>query len=366
MSGDAWIGRAIEVLEGADGAPRDEALVRVLVAGVRGSTPREAGAWMLVGPDCLHGTIGGGRLEWEALVAARALLARADTPQVQVREWVLGPELGQCCGGRVSLWIERLNSTSLPALRATLLALRNAGGVRLSSSVDAGGELRREVVPLRASLSGRAFALDAAQRVLVETLVAEERPLLLFGAGHVGQAIVRVLDEVPGFELRWYDTRDQVAGLPAPPVRHSVTADPVSIAAAAPPGSLVLVMTHDHALDYELCSATLARGEAAWVGLIASRSKAARFRSRLARAGLGTAAARLLCAPIGLPGIAGKSPGIIAVGVVAQLLQLTQAQARLADPAPADSADSAGCAGGDCRGCAAPDTTGGVLREARR
>jgi xanthine dehydrogenase accessory factor len=364
LSTTAWIARAIEVLEGADGNPRGEALVRVLVAGVRGSAPREAGAWMLVGPGCLHGTIGGGRLEWEALAAARALLARADASQVLLREWVLGPELGQCCGGRVSLWMERLDSTSLPALRATLLALRNAGGVRLGSSVGADGELRREVVPLRASLSGHSLSLDTGRHVLVETLVAEERPLLLFGAGHVGQAIVRVLREVPGFDLRWYDTREEVAGLQAPPVRHTVTTDPVSVAAAAPPGSLVLVMTHDHALDYELCSATLARGEVAWLGLIASRSKAARFRSRLARAGLGPAAARLLCAPIGLAGIAGKSPGVIAVGVVAQLLQLTQAQVQLSDPAPTEST---GCAGGDCRGCAAPNTTGAaVLREARR
>ena len=342
MSRAQWIRQAIEGLE------RESVLVRVMIAATRGSTPREAGTSMLVGGRDQWGTIGGGRLEWEALAEARALRdAGALQPDAVLREWILGPELGQCCGGRVTLWSERLTRASLPSLKALSLTLRNTGALRLTTTLEAGA-LRRDVTPLRSAAAQIRLTADGPHRVLTETLVDDVQPLLLFGAGHVGQAIVRVLRELPGFDLHWFDTRDRLPGQDEAGPRHLQVDDPVAAITAAPPGALLLVMTHDHAMDYDLCRAALRQGDAAWLGLIASQSKAARFRSRLSRDGLEAAGRRLLCAPIGLPGIDGKSPAVIAVSVVAQLLALAQGR-RAALPTPRDAAD--GCSAGDCTGC---------------
>jgi xanthine dehydrogenase accessory factor len=342
VSRTQWITQAIEGLE------REAALVRVVIAATRGSTPREAGTSMLVGRNAQWGSIGGGRLEWEALSAARALLdAGATQPGATLREWILGPELGQCCGGRVTLWSERLSRTSVPSLKALSLTLRNAGALRVTTTLEAGA-LRRDVAPLRTAIAQIRHAAEGPRSVLTETLVDDVQPLLLFGAGHVGQAIVRVLQEVPGFNLHWLDTRGLQPGQDDAGPRHRQVDDPVAAITAAPPGALLLVMTHDHSIDYDLCRAALRQGDAAWLGLIASQSKAARFRSRLSREGLGAASERLLCAPIGLPGIDGKAPGVIAVSVVAQLLALVQAR-RAAQPTPRGAID--GCGTSDCTGC---------------
>jgi len=337
-----WISQAIEGLE------RESVLVRVMIAATRGSTPREVGTSMLVGRREQWGSIGGGRLEWEALAAARTLRdAGASQPDAVLREWILGPELGQCCGGRVTLWSERLTRASLPSLKALSLTLRNAGALRVTTTVEAGA-LRRDIAPLRSASAQVHLASNGPHSVLTETLVDDLQPLLLFGAGHVGQALVRVLQEVPVFDLQWFDTRGLQPGQHDAGPRHRQVDDPVAVITAAPPGALLLVMTHDHAIDYDLCRAALAQGTAVWLGLIASQSKAARFHSRLAREGLGAASERLLCAPIGLPGIEGKAPGVIAVSVVAQLLALAQAR-RTAMPTPRETAD--GCGAGDCAGC---------------
>jgi xanthine dehydrogenase accessory factor len=293
MSGGTWTTAALRLLAAERG------IVRVWVESTRGSAPREAGATMLYAHGGSWGSIGGGRLEWEALATAHQLLADETAAPRLAREFVLGPELHQCCGGRVTLGFERLT-------RADTWRLGNP-------PVAAGG-----------------------------------LTLQLFGAGHVAQAMVRLLQDLPAFSLTWVDPRGRIpvwdAALPAYQQREN----PLAAVAEAPRGSLVVVMTHDHALDYELCREVLLRDDALWLGLIASASKAARFRSRLARAGLGSQAARLLQAPIGLPGILGKEPAVIAISVVAQLLMLVSQATR---PGTAHLADHASCGASHCAGC---------------
>ncbi len=268
------------------------ACVLVTVDATKGSTPREAGARMIVrGDGGHHGSIGGGRLEWDAIAEARALL-RAARPAPLSLEKVLGPDLGQCCGGAVTLRLEHVDADNLRAVQARIRA------------EDRGADM----------------------------------PVLLFGAGHVGRALALALAPLP-FRLRWIDARADAFPDLIPANAVAVVADPVAEMAAAEPGSLVVVMTHDHALDLAIVAEALRRGDCPYVGLIGSATKRARFRRRLSEAGLGGARLEPLVCPIGVPGIAGKEPAVIAAGIAAQLLLergrlLTQAPAIEAQPEP--------------------------------
>ncbi len=332
----------------------ETAVVRVLVASVRGSAPREAGACMLVGRDGLVGTIGGGYLEWEAQRAALALLASVDAPAVQVRKLILGAELGQCCGGVVELWLERFVAADEALLqRATdddccwrsslkpdRTVEREVSRYPLSLREKGAGEGRSQPRSLNAAVGrspsspallpkgeGRpALRLISSQdgtRTLLENLGSSALPVHLYGAGHVGQALVPVLAGLP-YAVRWIDTRAELLPADVPDnVTPLCTAFPLQTLRDAAPGTYYIVMTHDHALDYALCRAILERGDAAFVGVIGSHSKGARFRARLARDGLSAAQIAPLVCPIGVAGIASKLPAAIAVGIAAQLLQLT-------------------------------------------
>ena len=235
--------------------------VLVTVTAVRGSTPREAGCKMVVTADAAHGTIGGGNFEFQSLVRARALLADAADAPVAA-EFPLGPALGQCCGGHASVLFEMVRP---PAWRVAL-----------------------------------------------------------FGAGHVGRALVNVLGALD-CRVTWIDPR---AGEFPPTRPANVVAlhhpAPAACVAALPVGASVLVMTHDHALDFDIVAAALWRADFAFVGLIGSDTKRARFVSRLVRIGLGSATNRLMC-PIGTPDTGGKAPAEIAIAVAAQLLQIRDA-----------------------------------------
>ncbi len=312
----------------------EPAVVRVLLAGVRGSAPREPGAGMLVSDGGIEGSIGGGQLEWQAMLAARSLLASAVPARVQ--RVVLGTERGQCCGGVVELWLERYTRAELALLNHVLRAAQRGPALLLSTMTLEGVE-RRVVCESGAMGAGAACdellharGAQALPRLLsvgpeltrlVERLDDPLPPLWLFGAGHVGQALARILSELP-LRLTWIDSRaellpEQIAA--SVELRHEP--DPVGSVAAAPAGTRFLVLTHSHPLDYALCRRILERDDFTSLGLIGSGSKAARFRARLARDGLGAERiARLVC-PIGVPGIASKWPAAIAVGVAAQLLR---------------------------------------------
>lgn len=252
--------------------------VLVQVAQTQGSTPREPGAWMLVWPNACAGSIGGGALEHQAMHEARALLASpANAPAPPMQRQALGPSLGQCCGGVVQLRFERVGPADVPALRQ-----------RLAPSLH---------------------------------------PVALFGGGHVGHALVRLLTTLP-FALHWIDSRANVFDPKLPAWVRTEHSDPVQAAVSGlTPGARVLVMSFSHAEDLDILIACLerqrARGDLPFIGLIGSRSKWARFRRRLAARGFGAEEIEHITCPIGVPGIVGKQPEVIAVAVAAQLLQQT-------------------------------------------
>jgi len=330
---------------------REPAVVRVLVAEVRGSSPREVGACLLVSRSGIEGTIGGGNLEWQALQAAEALLVRARAASsVTLRRLVLGRELGQCCGGVVQLWLERFTPADLPLLRRAAAAASSGSGAAIVTELSHQGVVRRRLEGMSARGQPRLqFATSPESTILVEPLAREPVPLWLYGAGHVGQALIRILGELP-FEVTWIDSRAELLPEPLPDNVHPLCPPaPSGTVQLAPAGARFLVMTHDHALDYALCRRILERGDFAWLGLIGSKSKGARFRSRLTRDGVSPDAIRRLVCPIGVAGVASKRPAAIAVAVAAQLLQgLESAPEKLAGcPAllePAEACPPSGCA----------------------
>ena len=333
---------------------RHPALVRVTVIALRGSAPREAGATMLVDTLGTVGSIGGGRLEWEATLAARELLRVRDTATVRIADLILGPDLGQCCGGRVELWLERLTRNDLPwlceAARSVLPPRGRADAPKPPYVVVtefSGGVASHRLqcsTPGAASLHMRRAA--SGDLTLHEPLSAPRPRLWVFGAGHVGQALVRMLAELALFEITWVDSRPEL--LPADldgRVTMLASAKPVDLVDAAPAGARYVVLTHDHALDYELCRSILRRGDSSWLGLIGSASKCARFRSRLLRDGISGETLSALTCPIGIPGIASKLPASIAISIAAQLLQISST----VTSTPASTQDLA--CGATCESC---------------
>lgn len=246
--------------------------VLVTVTHVQGSGPREPGAWMAVFALGQVGTVGGGQLEWQLLAHARAALngAALQSPQ----RHALGPSLGQCCGGVVHVALERVTVADVSALRQRL------GGAG--------------------------------------------KPLALFGGGHVGQALVRALAPLP-FDLTWVDSRDGIFPAEVPPQVTCEHSDPVHLAVNdLATGSAVLIMSFSHAEDLDVVAQCLLRqrqrGDLGWLGLIGSRTKWASFRHRLVERGFTENECAQVTCPIGLPGIPGKQPTVIAASVTAQLL----------------------------------------------
>lgn len=318
---DDWLTGALRCIEPA---------VLVTVAIAEGSVPREAGAHMVVSNGMLFDTIGGGHLELKAIAIARAMLQ--DGRARHFERFPLGPSLGQCCGGVAHLLFETVD----PAYLAPLQARRNTDSFRVlaldgtqTALCDATGRaLIGDVVPRFDPAAGtHVLRDDAGARWLVDAILAPTAHLVLFGAGHVGAAIVRLLGSLP-CRVTWVDEREDMFPDSVPANVHIEATDtPEVIAATAPAGTSFLVMTHSHALDQVLCAAILARPDAGWFGLIGSLTKRRQFEHRLRARGLDPA--RMVC-PIGVPGIAGKQPAVIAVAVVAQLLCVWEASQSVA------------------------------------
>lgn len=305
-----WSRLAVAVEEGGAAA-----LVRL--HGVRGSAPREAGAAMVVRADgAFWGTIGGGALEHEALAQARSLLSAGRGPALR-RDWPLGPDLGQCCGGHVTTLTETFGADDLPALRDLAAREQQPGAFAVTAWISDDGRVQRRV---RGEAQEPAVPEPAAG-AWTEAHGDDRYRLLLFGAGHVGRALALALAPLP-VAVAWFDPRPE-AFPPAVPANAApaVLRDPAAAVTDAPGGAAVLVMTHSHPLDLAVVAAALARPDLGPVGLIGSETKRARFLSRLAAAGLAEAArARLVC-PVGVPGIEGKEPAVIAAAAAAQVLQ---------------------------------------------
>ena len=308
-----WIAEALA------SARRGEALAMVTVVGAQGSTPREAGARMLVWEDRFTGTIGGGSLERQGLDQARRLLSQA-TRRHALQDYPLGPLLGQCCGGHVRLLVERVDAESLDWLEPAAAA-RTA--FALTAKFEAGRMRRMVGGPGPHGSDGPRTPLPEV-RCLSETIRPALPRLVIFGAGHVGQAVARAFAPLP-FHLDWLasreDLRPEAGGTRATILSEDELEEAV---AAAPAGTMVAVFTHSHDLDYRLTLAALSRADLGYVGLIGSRTKRARFERRLRDDGLGDAdLARLTC-PLGVPNLKSKDPAVIAIGLAAQLLELTQ------------------------------------------
>jgi xanthine dehydrogenase accessory factor len=280
----AHIARALE----ADGSCAMVSVVRA-----EGSVPRERGARMVVTARGFHGSIGGGTLEWKALAEAQRLLGKPRAVKMLTQS--LGPDLGQCCGGRVTLAIESFDAGSLPAAKD--LAAREEQGPftlsdRLPSVTEGFGESRRRV--------------------------------LLFCAGHVGRAVMLALAPLP-YDVTWADPRPEAFPAAMPQNVEPFAGNPLQAVVSAPEGALAFIMSHSHALDLSIAEAALRNPAIAHVGVIGSATKRARFERRLREAGVEEARVAAMICPIGVGGIRSKLPAAIAVSVAAQVITLDEA-----------------------------------------
>lgn len=294
------------------------AVVRVVIVAHQGSTPRETGTAMLVWPSGQHGTIGGGALEFDATAQARALLAAGRS--AQVARIALGPALGQCCGGAVTLVHERFDAQVMNLLADTRLHARRITGQAARPRAIAHAQWRA------AHAQDGAPALIWTTGWLAELVAPAPRRLWIWGAGHVGRAIATTLAPLPDLALTWIDTAPDRFPDPVPEGIDVLTAAcPAALVAQAPRDAGHLILTYSHALDLALCDRLLRHGFAS-AGLIGSASKRARFCARLRALGHSDAQiARIRC-PIGDP-MLGKHPQAIAVGVAAALLRAQPAAA---------------------------------------
>lgn len=309
-------------------------VARVVIAGAKGSTPREVGAAMLVWRDGQAGTIGGGTLEHEAILRARAALAaRAVGGEGQgngggnwLQDVALGPDLGQCCGGRVTLLCEVYDAARMGEIGGPIHARHVPGTTDRNPSL----RVQRALALARNGVGPLAPALIDGW--MIEPVSPPARPLWIFGAGHVGRALVRVLAPLPQFRITWIDTaRTRFPEDIDAAVSPALAQNPADLVAHAPQDAAHLVLTYSHALDLELCHRLLDHGFAR-AGLIGSASKWARFRKRLAALGHAPEAIARIDCPIGTPGL-GKHPQAIAIGVAGALLQDMRPNAQRGDAA---------------------------------
>jgi len=290
----------------------DKPTAMISLLATEGSAPRGAGTRMLVWKGGQKGTIGGGQLELRAIEQAQAVL---DLPRGswRVQDYPLGPLLGQCCGGRVRLMVEHLDPADLDWLH-------DAEPGRMLATTFGAHCVERAVfereTATRQSARGERPAVGTH---IVEPVGERPRPFYLFGAGHVGQAIARHMTGLP-FQLAWFDTRPEQAAIDG--VTLVSEDDVAQCLRDAPVDAAVAILTHDHPLDYHLTLTALSRGPLAFVGLIGSSTKIARFKSRLRADGVSEEALARLTAPIGMPAVRGKEPDVIAISVLAQLLSL--------------------------------------------
>ena len=306
-----WLTAALAAIDSAMPA------VLVTVAEAKGSTPREAGAKMLVREGDIVGSVGGGQLELLAIDAARHLMSEwAARPLLSQHS--LGPDLGQCCGGAVRLLLEPLSAADRGWLEAWQRCNTQCKPVIVTTHEDGRKIWTAELANRKASWVEEQ---NGGWRV-VEIVRRSARPLWLYGAGHVGRALVTVLSEL-AFDLTWLDSRQDGFPPQIPAGLRSVVAPRLGETVdEAPAGCLFLVMTHSHQLDLEICDRVLKRGDSAFLGLIGSATKKARFMSGLKALGHGPMALERVVCPVGLAQIPGKQPMAIAVAVAAQLLCL--------------------------------------------
>lgn len=283
-------------------------VARVVIAAIDGSSPREVGAAMLVWDGGQSGTIGGGALEFMAARDARGAMAD------KLSHHALGPELGQCCGGRITLLREVYDAARMATLEGQEVIARSTDGSAMPLAVN------RVLSDARAQ--GARPETQLIQNWMVEPRHHPQTPVWIWGAGHVGRAMVQVMAPLPDLAITWVDTAAdrfpddipaRVTTLPA--------AQPHLLAQHAPQHAHHLILTYSHALDLELCHALLSHGFSR-CGLIGSKTKWARFRSRLAALGHANETISRIDCPIGDPTL-GKHPQAIAISAADAILRPT-------------------------------------------
>jgi xanthine dehydrogenase accessory factor len=318
---------------------------RIVVAAVEGSAPRETGAAMWVSESETDGTIGGGRLEYEAIAHARAMLKddrNASLWRRDFRSWPLGPSLGQCCGGAVRVLFELFGERERLAAKEITDAAAS-GGLIVHPIVSGPAPLvlqsRQQARGLHLPLARIVSDMLSGARPLQPVLVADNDgpygvfiepakrsrvPLFVYGAGHVGRAIVKLAADLD-FDIWWVDTyADRFPEFLPEGVNRVPAAQPEKIAAAAPAGAFHLVLTYSHALDLAICRTLLAAPAFGFLGLIGSQTKRTRFLRRLEASGIASQALTRLTCPIGIGNLRGKEPATIAVSVAAQLIAVRE------------------------------------------
>jgi xanthine dehydrogenase accessory factor len=309
-----------------------QAAVLVSVIGARGSSPRGSGAKMIVTTNECRGSVGGGQLEYQCIKTARDMLGQH--MQARLENFVLGTPLDQCCGGAVEVlfdplndavpgWLDALNSVDLHKQSAILITTL---AEELQKTVIAGPEqltgagLPADVLAAAGEILKHGGNTRRLGDILVENIRTSDFNIAVFGAGHVGSALVAMLAGLDA-DIRWIDDRENIfTDVPAG-VSAVITEAPASEVAAMPAHSFYLVMTHSHELDLGICHAILTRGDAAYCGLIGSASKRRRFEKRLLEHGLSQSQVGQLVCPIGIDGIKGKLPAAIAIATAAEILR---------------------------------------------
>lgn len=330
----AWIHELLDAL-----ASEDIAML-VTVAATRGSTPREAGARMIVMRGALRGTIGGGHLEFEAVRIAREALSGASRRPWLVR-FPLAARLGQCCGGVATLMFQPVHAQDAwPALLAGEVAASNEASIAVAVADEA--QQRKDNGALWMSGADSAALPDAVHEATmtakapmlidtpdatwyVERVTRGDFRMVIFGNGHVGRALVQVLGTL-ACEVTWVDAREHDFPAIVPANTTVIASDaPEDVVGAIAPGSYCLVMTHSHALDFELTHRLLVRNDFRYLGLIGSTSKRAQFERRLRARDVPADVLKRITCPIGNRAISSKEPGAIAISVATEILHLREA-----------------------------------------
>ncbi len=283
--------------------------VMVTVASIVGSTPREVGARIIITADDLFGTIGGGNLEFQTCKIARDQLEKPESQHL--KRFPLGAGLGQCCGGLVNLLFEPVVGVC-DWIRVAL------DYERLNKEWVREVPIHQGLVRVRAYDDDESGLIDG---IFVEVNRSDDIDLTLFGAGHVGRAIVKAMADLP-VRIRWVDSRENEFPIEVPSnVEVICTHTPEAEVDAASTNAYFLVMTHQHSLDQLLCETILKRDNFVYFGLIGSSSKRRMFETRMQRRGMDAEKFERMNCPIGISGIQNKQPAMIAISVAAQIMQ---------------------------------------------
>ena len=286
----------------------------ISVVAVAGSTPREVGATIVIrGNGMFHGTIGGGNMENSSINNALGMLAEKKVKH-QLNKHLLGPDMGQCCGGSVSVLIEVFTPCDIDDVEQ-FAVLEAAREFHTQVKISDAGLHRKVIEPATKQKLGLSLKGE-----LLEHFGETNIPVYIFGAGHVGKALMLQMASLP-FDVTWVDNRKKEFPKHAPAnFRMCHFEKPEKALHDAPKNAQILILTHDHDLDFDIALTALSLRKFAYVGMIGSKTKGARFRSKFKKAGLTIPEISQLTSPIGIEGIKSKKPAAIAVSVVADFL----------------------------------------------